>query len=281
MVSLFMEKFMKVLIYDNKGKDVNGVCLKKLTNLLCDANIEYALLEDCDLNKNAVADAIFTIGGDGTILWLTEFSNRNEIPIIGINAGKLGFLSEFEIEDMNEAVNLFKEKLLGIDERLTLKVTVNGKSYHALNDAYVQRLYSKDIGCLTAELSVEIDGTEASKLTGDGVVVCTPTGSTAYSLSAGGPILSPKINALSITPIAAHGLSHRPIVFSADSICKLSLTGKALGTLFVDGKYITEIKKGDVISIERANKYTKFLRKNDFDFYKRLSVKLKDNLNLE
>ncbi len=272
---------MKVLIYDNKGKDKNGVCLNKLISLFDRYDVCYQQIEDFDLDKTISADAIFAIGGDGTILWLTEFSNKNNIPLIGINAGKLGFLSEFELDDIENAVKLFKENKLIIDERLTLKVSVNGKDYHALNDAYIQRLYSKDVGCLTAEISIKIDGSDAGKLTGDGVVVCSPTGSTAYSLSAGGPILSPQINALCATPIAAHGLSHRPIVFSAESTCELSLTGRAYATLFIDGKFISEIRKGDVVAIQKTVNCTKFLRKSDFDFYKRLSEKLKDNLNLE
>ena len=95
---------MRVFVYDNKEKDVGGVYLQKLCGLLNGINIKYRILNDDDLLKDDVADAIFSIGGDGTILWLVEFANRNEIPIVGINVGKLGFLSEFERGEMEEAV---------------------------------------------------------------------------------------------------------------------------------------------------------------------------------
>ena len=126
-----------------------------------------------------------------------------------------------------------------------------------------------------------IDGANAGRVKGDGVVVCSPTGSTAYSLSAGGPILSPNVNAFAVTPIAAHGLGHKPIVFSSDSKCCFELVGKTHGSLFIDGKFVAEIKPGDTVHIEKAENSTKFLRKLDFDFYKRLTVKLKDNLSVE
>ena len=116
----------------------------------------------------------------------------------------------------------------------------------------------------------------AGKVRGDGVVVCSPTGSTAYSLSAGGPILSPEVSAFSVTPIAAHGLGNRPIVCSSNAECKLELMGKTTASLFIDGKSLFDIKQGDDVTIGCATNKTKFLRKDNYDFYKRLSVKLKD-----
>ena len=272
---------MKVLIYDNKEKDKDKIYFNQLISLLNNNKIEYKQLEDCDLCGKEDADAIFTLGGDGTILWLVEFANRNSIPIIGINAGKLGFLSEFETAEMEEAVSLFKDGLLKKDERLTLQVSINGETFHALNDAYIQRLYSKEIGCMTADIAVSIGGSRVERFKGDGVVVSTPTGSTAYSLSAGGPVISPDIDALSVTPIAAHALGHRTIVFSSDKKCCLELVGKAHGGLFVDGRLIAEIKKGDLVFIDSAKNKTIFLRRKEFNFFKRLSVKLKDSLDVE
>ena len=267
---------MKVLVYDNKEKDTGKFCLTKLNELLDKAGIEHVLLDDADLSSNFSADAIFSLGGDGTILWLVEFANRNQIPILGINVGKLGFLSEFERDEIEDAVNLFKNGKLKVDERLTLKITSKNQVFYALNDAYLHRQYSKEAGCLTADINITINGVLAGKVRGDGVVVCSPTGSTAYSLSAGGPILSPEVSALSVTPIAAHGLGNRPIVCSADAECKLELIGKTNASLFVDGKSLFELKTGDVVTVGCAVNKTKFLRKDNYDFYKRLSVKLTD-----
>lgn len=269
---------MKVFIYDNKEKDINGQYLNELKSILCDFNIEYEQLFDEDLNSQKHADALFTLGGDGTLLWVVEFANRNNIPLIGINIGKVGFLTEFERVNMYDAVNLFKSGKLIKENRLTLEINFNNKTVYALNDAFIQRVYMQQVGCMTAEVSIIIDGKQAEKFKGDGVVVSSPTGSTAYSLSVGGAILSPDVEALSVTPIAAHAFGHRSIVFSANSLCEIELIGKAHGTLCVDGRLIGEVKKGDIVRIKKAKVSTTFLRKNDFNFYKKLSLKLKDGL---
>jgi NAD+ kinase len=130
---------------------------------------------------------------------------------------------------------------------------------------------------MTTDILVHIDGILAEKFKGDGAIICTATGSTAYSLSAGGPILAPMVNAFSISPIAAHALNKRPIVCSSDSIFEFEIIGKTHCGLFVDGRHIAELKNGDKVVVEKAEKQTVFLRRTSFNFYKRLTEKLKDN----
>ena len=267
---------MKVFIYDNKEKDCGGQYLKELKSLLSKAGIEYEQLTDDQLELNKTADALFTLGGDGTILWLIEFANRNSIPIIGINVGKVGFLTEFERLEMATAVELFKAGELERDERLTLEISINGKSTLALNDAYIQRNYSEEIGCMTIDVNVIIDDKPVENLKGDGVIVSSPTGSTAYSLAVGGSILSPNVQALCVTPIAAHALGLRPLVISVDSECKLSVVGKTHGALFADGRRLCEVCAGDDILVKKSKYVTTFLRKKGYNFYKILSLKIKD-----
>ena len=269
---------MKVFIYVNKEKDINGINSSELKSLLTQYNIEYLQLTDEDLKCDLSADAIFTLGGDGTILWVVEFANRNSIPIIGINIGKVGFLTEFDKNDMENAVKLLKTNQLKKDSRLTLEVSVNNIKTIALNDAFVQRIYSEDIGCMTTDIAVSIDNKQVEEFKGDGIVVSSPTGSTAYSLSVGGSILSPDVNALLVTPIAPHTLGIRSIVFSSESVCQFELTGKASGGLFVDGRSVCTLNKGDKVFVKKADYQTTFLRKYDFDFYKRFSLKLKDRV---
>ena len=127
-------------------------------------------------------------------------------------------------------------------------------------------------------LDVLVDGHFLASYVGDGVVISTPTGSTAYSLSVGGSILSPDVNALLVTPIAAHTLGIRSIVFSAESVCQFELTGKASGGLFVDGRSVCTLNKGDKVFVKKSEYNTIFLRKIDFNFYKRFSLKLKDRV---
>ncbi|MBR2498288.1 MAG: NAD(+)/NADH kinase [Clostridia bacterium] len=268
---------MKVYVYDNKEKDAGGICLNKLLQVLGQYNVEFEILSDDDLLGDGYADAVFTIGGDGTILWLTEFANKNAIPIVGINMGKLGFLSEFELGEVEESVRLLVNGELKRDERITLKVTIGDIVCRSLNDSYIQRIYQKEVGCMTADILVDIDGATTEKIKGDGAVICTATGSTAYSLSAGGPIIAPNVDAFAVTPIAAHALNKRPIVCSADSVCTFEIMGKAHCGLFVDGRFIAEVKKGDVIKMQKSENKTIFLRKKDFNFFNRLTEKLKEN----
>ncbi len=268
---------MKVLIYDNKIKDEQSIWLHKLVDNLANEGIEYQILTDENLYKDYSADALFVLGGDGTVLFVNEFANRNNIPIIGINAGKLGFLSEFECYDMKTALLLLKNGQLKKDERTAMDVEFNGKKYCVLNEVFIQRIYIDGFGSIVTEASVYCDGKDICDVKGDGIIVCTQTGSTAYSLSAGGSILAPKINAFSITPIAAHGLYQRPIICSSDSEIEVKVTGKTLVGLYVDGKFIDKLQSGQSFKIVKAKNPTIFLRKNDFDFFKRLQVKLGGN----
>jgi len=269
---------MRILIYNNKGKDIGGVWLKQFVNLLIEEKIDYRVLNDENLSEQESADAIFVHGGDGTILFLTEFASRNGIPIIGINAGKLGFLTEFENDEAKTALKLLKENKLIIDERATMHISYKNKSYFALNDVFLQRIYQGTTGMLV-EVAVNIDDNKVASFKGDGLVISTPTGSTAYSLSAGGPVLSPMMNAFVMTPLAAHSLNTKPIVFSARSECTVMVDGKTTTGLFIDGTFIDTLVHGDYIKINKNVNKVIFLRKKSFNFYNRLNKKLNNSLD--
>ena len=268
---------MKVLIYVNKEKDKNGVWFEKLTQLLTRENIEYIKLEDSDLVNNYSADALFTLGGDGTILFLTEFSSRNQIPIVGINIGKLGFLSEFERNSIEDAVLSLKDGSLTIDKRAVIKMVLNGEVYYALNDIFLHHVYTEHVGNMINDIKIVIDDKHISMLKGDGVIVSTPTGSTAYSLSAGGPILAPELDVFVLTPIAAHTLSQRPMVYNSEKLCKIGVVGPARAGVFVDGKSVGVLNKGDFIEITKSQSPVCFLRKTEYDFHKILARKLQNS----
>lgn len=267
---------MNVLIYVNKAKDPNGLWLKECVEFLDKQNIAHKLITDECLSNNQSADAMFVLGGDGTILNLTEFACKNSIPIIGINAGKLGFLTEFELCEMEKAILMLKNGELVKDLRQTMVCKVGNDCYYTLNDAVLQRIKVEQRGNNVASVDVKIDDISVEKIVGDGICVSTPTGSTAYSLSAGGAILAPGIKSFSITPIAAHSLNQRAIVYSSNSICKITVTGNCAVGLFIDGIFAKELFFDDVVEIENSLYPIIFLRKKDFNFYKRLSDKLKD-----
>ena len=273
---------MRVLIYNNKEKDPSGLLLSELIKELSSVQIEYKVLEDNDLTLNLNADTLFAIGGDGTILYLAEFCSRNSIPLIGINAGRLGFLCEFEKSEIKNAVDSLKSNSLSEDKCLIMKVTYKNKEYYALNDVFVQRTYNQNtykesVGNMAADLRIEINQTQVLKMKGDGVIVSTPTGSTAYSLSLGGPLLYPGSDVFVLSTIAAHSFNQRPIVYNSNNICRVHVEGKANVGAFVDGEMIGLLKENDFIDIAKAEEGLTFLRKNSYDFMNKLSKKLSNS----
>lgn len=269
---------MKVLVYDNKEKDINGIFKSKLIDLLIKYNIEYLILDDKMLSNKITADALFSIGGDGTILHLAEFANKNSIPIMGINAGRLGFLCEFENDEIEQAVLTLINNDFVKDYRTMLCVKHNEKIFHALNEVYIQRNYDTNIENTVAVIQIEIEDSFVCKYSGDGTIISSPTGSTAYSFSLGAPILSPYANVFSMTPIAAHSFNQRPIVYSDDSTCRIKVSGKSKVGVFIDGKLVEYLNQNDYIEVTKLQNKLLFLRKKNYNFYKKLTYKLNKNL---
>ena len=266
---------LNLLIYVNPEKDVTGEFLQKIKAIVAEQGLKFDVFHDGEEPVGSDFDALIVLGGDGTILRRTEFVNKRGIPIVGINCGKLGFLSEFELSEVNDAISLLKQGKLVKDERATLKIDFNGNTFYALNDAVLSRVY-EDNKSMVVNVDVKIGDAEFKTVVGDGIIVSTPTGSTAYSMAAGGAILEPSISAFCITPVAAHSFSARSVVFSSDMGCELKL-GKGAGAgLFVDGKLVATLKDGDGVSISKAERNTVFLRKSGFDFFKRLNSRFQD-----
>lgn len=272
-------KNLFALLYVNQNKDPDRLCADALVKEFIKYGIKYKEFFGDERVEDFKYDVIFVVGGDGTILMRTDYANRNDIPVVGINAGKLGFLSEFEQGEIKEAVAAFYNGELVKDYRTTIEADFNGKTYLGLNDVVVQRNCADSRGMLIS-VSVNIDGTPYGVISGDGVIVCTPTGSTAYSLSAGGAILVPGINAFSVTPIAAHSFTQRPLIYSADSSCVVTYEGGSAAGLFVDGKMVSELNKGDSFTVKKAKNQTVFLRRKNYAFYAKLSQKLKDRAGI-
>ena len=268
---------MKVLLYVNQEKIIDGSLNQAIISACEKIGVDYQIVEKTDLSKNIYADAFVCVGGDGTILSTAQFAGENNIPILGINAGKVGFLTEFEGDEIEKALTELVSGNLKVDERINMEVTFKGEKYHALNDVVIQRIYRENVSRMILNVKVDIDGNFVDQIAGDGIIVSTPTGSTAYSLSAGGAILAPGIQAFSMTPLSAHSLHNRPVIFSADSVCEAEIVGEVSACVFLDGKLIGVLDEGEKISIKKAKYNTVFLRKNDSNFYNRLIEKLKRN----
>lgn len=223
------------------------------------------------------ADAVICFGGDGTILYMAKHATRAGIPILGINIGTMGFMAELESTEM-EALKRLADDDYHVENRMMLDVTVyRGRDiiFHdiGLNDVVI----SKGAIARIVHLSVECDGVQAMECSGDGIIVATPTGSTAYSLSAGGPIVEPEADSILVTPICAHDVVSRSIVTSDKRVITVGLTKNARRNAFlsVDGGKALKMNMGDVAKVKRSNLQTKLIRLKDHSFFDVVNMKFR------
>ena len=221
-------------------------------------------------------DLVVVLGGDGTLLSVARLIEGHRVPILGVNLGGLGFLTEINIEDLYPTLEkIFQNEFL-VDERIMLKTDVGrqGKKIahsHVLNDVIINK------GTLAKMIKLEIysNGQFLSSLRGDGLIVSTPTGSTAYSLSAGGPILYPSVDAILLTPICPHTLTQRPIVMPSHMKIEIILKSKDEGAMVTfDGQVGFSLRLEDQIHIERSDAKTQLIRSPGLSYFEVLRDKL-------
>lgn len=265
---------MKAGIYFNKNYlSDNRENVDKIFGKLSAHNVECRVV-NC-FNDLDGLDVLFVLGGDGTILMVASECAARGVKIIGINYGHVGFLAEFEPEKLNEAVDLVLSGKYSIQKRSILKVECGGKYFYALNDLVVQRSTCGENFANAVNLHAEIDGTTVDNFSSDGIIVSTPTGSTAYSLSAGGSILAPELDAFILTPVCAHSLHSRPVVFSDKSVLKIRPVNSKLPLVFaVDGKVAGEIRDSGLVTVSKADRYAEFITSADKNFFNKLLIKL-------
>lgn len=217
-------------------------------------------------------DAILSVGGDGTLLRANELAMQWDLPVLGVNVGRVGFLTEIEMDQLEHACSLLVQDAYGIESRMMLEASVNGVTVTALNDIVLSRGgYSRLIG-----LEAWVDDDPIGRYIGDGLIVSTPTGSTGYSLSAGGPIVCPELECMLITPICAHSLQHRPVVTSASQTVSIRLSEQASAMLSVDGREAIPFAADQTLVIRRAPKSARFIRLEPGSFFSKIRVKLSE-----
>lgn len=218
-------------------------------------------------------DVALVFGGDGSILKAGRLLLPYNIPILGINMGTLGYLTDVEPINALDAVKDYLDNRYSVEKRCTLSIKYGDSVFSGINEAVIHRGNLSHI--LT--INVNIDGQNIETLRADGIIVSSPTGSTAYNLSAGGPIVTPLADALVLTPICAHSLTARPIVLAGSNKITLSVSdfrSDEKPSLDVDGKTVRQISDGSIVSIQVANEKLLLIHTKPTNFFKALQSKL-------
>ncbi|WP_165066282.1 NAD(+)/NADH kinase [Paludisphaera rhizosphaerae] len=233
------------------------------------------LTANSDLTR-CPADVAIVVGGDGTVLHTVRRMDGRPTPVLGVNAGRLGFLADLTIETFLERLPDLASRRFTIENLMTMSVTVTSvkgptRVFRALNDAVIRAApYFKII-----EIGLSIDGESVMSYRGDGLIVATPVGSTAHSLSAGGPILPPNAHMFVVTPICAHTLTQRPLVDGGHKTYELTSHGEGIATiLVVDGQIQIPLQDGDRVTIRRGDPPFPIVRLPGHSFYRTLRDKL-------
>ena len=202
----------------------------------------------------AAIDALVVLGGDGTFLYGASLVGDHGVPLLGINLGTLGFMTHYTLAEAQAALEAAAAGKLPIDERMRLRVTVRSAGREiehrtALNEAVIQRQTPRLL-----DLTAELDGDVITTYKADGLIVSTPTGSTAYNLAAGGPILTPDLEAIVLTPICPHTLTNRPVVIRADARASITNVSGHPVTMTVDGRWTRELAPQDSVEVRKADR---------------------------
>lgn len=217
------------------------------------------------------ADIIICFGGDGTILRIAKHLVEDTIPIMGVNVGHLGFLAEFSVSELDEAIDNVVKGSYRIVDRAVLETTFDGKKYYAINEFVVEKASSSRM--LT--LQTHINRHHVADYRSDGVILTTPSGSTAYSLSCGGPILTPSTQVLGITPISPHTLTVRPLIISDSSEVTFTLLSNvAEANIVADGTVIGKLQHLGSIKIKKSEFVVKLIKRSDKTYFDLLRTKL-------
>jgi len=218
-------------------------------------------------------DLAIVMGGDGTMLSVARNLIDYNIPLVGINRGRFGFLTDLRAEDMLRSLDKILTNRYQIESRMLLNARIlrGGKTLYqglAFNDIVIKG------GLRLIEIAVEINGSFVHKQRADGLILSTPTGTTAYALSAGGPILHPGLEAIAIVPVSPHTLSNRPIAVNSSSLIQITLIQSDDGQVSYDGQFQMLLESGDRILIQRAEKEVKLLHPSEYCYFDMLRNKL-------
>jgi NAD+ kinase len=264
------------------GLNGHGIVVRLLRVEAADLGLpgsdEAGLVELADGEPDAShgCELAVVIGGDGSILRAAEITHESGTPVLGVNLGHVGFLAEAEVDHVDTTIQAIVDRRYATEDRLTLDVTVHHdgelvSSTFALNEASVEKAARERM----LEVVLEIDGRPLSRFGCDGVVCATPTGSTAYSFSAGGPVIWPGVEALCVVPLSAHALFARPLVVAPTSVVAVEVLTRSdgAGVLWCDGRRTVELPPGARIEVRSGARPVRLVRLHEAPFTDRLVAK--------
>ena len=249
------------ICYNTSIENVTEASLK-LQNILNRHNLAFEVLNINNLKPNF--DFVFVIGGDGTILKASRFYSKYQTPIFGVNLGHLGFLSQANLNDVDYVIKKIINKDYKIEERIMLECD----NYTALNDFVIKG----EENSRATNFALEINGKFVSEYFADGIIISTPTGSTAYGMASGGPVLTPDTQAIAIVPICPHTFAARPLVISSESTIKIISKPEFKYCVSADGQEVFSFE--NELKITKSKYNANLVLLNDNDFYSVLRNKL-------
>ncbi|MBN1699698.1 MAG: NAD(+)/NADH kinase [Spirochaetales bacterium] len=274
------KKIRDILIIANYSKNDVESIIEEISSYFDSGNVDigvFAYNDDIRESRAATADIALSLGGDGTLLHSARLLSRFGIPILGVNLGDFGFITEISRHEWQDALDKYREGLLSISERVMVKVEVEREGNRifcstGLNDAVISAYGISRI----VWFQVYFSETYVGRYRADGVIIATPTGSTAYSMAAGGPILHPEMEALILNPICPFTLSNRPIVVPGSEVLNV-VVEKIQRTdiiLTIDGQEVFSLNPGDKIIFAQAGKKARIINSDKRNFYEVLRTKL-------
>ncbi len=223
------------------------------------------------------ADMVFSLGGDGTVLFCTRMLRDRAIPILPVNLGTFGFITEVSVDEWKDSFEQYLSGSLDISHRLMIRVTVTRDGRQVFRNRGLNEMVVKASGISNiVNLQLHLNQTLLGKFRADGIIVSTPTGSTAYSMAAGGPILDSEMDALIVTPVCPFTLSNRPLVVSGEDVIHIEVSEhqRTDVNLSLDGQDNLPLKEGDIITVERSRNRALLILSNKRNFYEVIRSKL-------
>ncbi|AXH15794.1 NAD(+)/NADH kinase [Malaciobacter mytili] len=215
-------------------------------------------------------DFLVSVGGDGTLISVVRRSFSYNKPVLGINLGTLGFLTDIRLNELETFLDNLDKDNYRIDSRMMIKGSANLRTFFAFNDIVISRNSLSSM----IRIDAKLDGRPFNSYYGDGVIISSPTGSTAYNLSLGGPLVYPLTDAFIVTPVAPHSLTQRPLVLPADFEIEFTISDNQGAVVIVDGQDIYEIEQNQSIKIQIASKKAKLLHRRERNYFEVLNEKL-------